>query len=199
MQEFGADLIFAPSVEEMYPDNSHLTVIIPPEFLTDKLCGKTRTGHFDGVAIVVVKLLNIIQPDFAFFGQKDAQQLIIIRKVCQDLNLPAKIVGCPIIRDDDGLACSSRNAYLSAESRQKALSLFKALKKVEELYNSGVKLRKSVLNEAKKLLNENIALEYFEVFDAVTLEPLDSLKPNSLVAIAAKVDGVRLIDNIIIL
>ncbi|MFH0702288.1 MAG: pantoate--beta-alanine ligase [bacterium] len=196
------DLIFAPNPEEMYPELlssflSNFTIVSPPEFLKNKFCGQTRKGHFEGVATIVLKLFNIIQPDKAFFGQKDAQQLVIIKKICKDLNLPVEIIACPTVRDTDGLACSSRNSYLSSESRKKALSLFKALKKVEEFYNSGVKLKKAVLSHAKESLDSGIYLEYFDICDADTLQSIDLLKDNSLVLIAAKIDGVRLIDNIL--
>lgn len=192
------DLIFAPTTKEMYPDPENLTKICPPDFFQNKLCGQIRQGHFDGVATVVLKLFNIIQPDKAFFGQKDAQQLIIIKKMVKDLNLPVEIIGCPIIREADGLACSSRNAYLLPEARIKALSLFKTLNKIQKLYSSGIKNKDEIIITAKKCLNPEIALEYLEFNDPYTLAPLNELRPGSLVAIAAKVDGVRLIDNIII-
>jgi len=192
------DVIFHPEPEEMYPDNRYLTVVTPPEFYKDKLCGKTREGHFDGVSTVVLKLLNIIQPDKAFFGQKDAQQLIIIKKFCRDLNVPVEIIGCPIIRDTDGLACSSRNQYLSQEARQKALSLNKVLKTIRELYRSGLRQKDEIFNKALLELSKGVELEYLYAHDAENLEILDILKSNSLVAIAARVGGVRLIDNIII-
>ncbi|HBH18418.1 MAG TPA: pantoate--beta-alanine ligase [Cyanobacteria bacterium UBA9579] len=193
-----ADLIFAPTVEEMYPEKEHLTKVCPPEFFQNKLCGNSRPGHFDGVATVVLKLFNIIQPDKAYFGQKDAQQLIIIKKTCRDLSLPVEIVSCPIIRDPDGVACSSRNAYLSAESRQKALSLYKTLKKTEELYLNGISSKNEIFNTAKKCLESGIKLEYLEANNLDTLEPVDKIKPNTLLAIAARVNEIRLIDNIII-
>lgn len=193
-----ANVIFTPTVQEMYPDNADLTAISVPDSLKNKLCGIARQGHFDGVATVVVKLLNIIQPDKAFFGQKDAQQLIIIKKICRDLNLSPEIIGCPIIRDHDGLACSSRNTYLSLKSRNKALSLFKTLKKVEELYKSGLKLKNEVLIQTKEYLHPDISLEYFDIYNIDTLEPEDILRAGLLVAIAANVDGVRLIDNIVL-
>ena len=193
-----ADIIFAPTIQEIYPDNTDLTSISVPDSLKNKLCGISRKDHFDGVATVVVKLLNIIQPDKAFFGQKDAQQLIIIKKICHDLNLSSEIVGCPIIRDWDGLACSSRNAYLSPESRNKALSLFKTLKKVEELYKNSLKSKDEALIDAKEYLHPDVILEYFDVYNIDTLEPEDILRTNLLVAIAAKVDEVRLIDNIVL-
>lgn len=193
-----ADLIFAPTVEEMYPEKEYLTKVCPPEFFQNKLCGNSRPGHFDGVATVVLKLFNIIQPDKAYFGQKDAQQLIIIKKTCRDLSLPVEIIGCPIIRDTDGLACSSRNAYLSTEARQKALSLYKTLDKVEELYLCGINSKDEIFKTAKQCLESGVELEYLEANDLNTLESIDTIKPDTLISIAARVGGVRLIDNIII-
>ena len=194
----GVDLIFVPADEEMYPDIGVFTYVIPPEFFKDKLCGKTRKGHFDGVTTVVTKLFNIVQPDNAYFGQKDAQQLIIIRKMIRDLNIPVKVISCSIIRDNDGLACSSRNAYLSIEDHKKALSIHKVLFKAEELYNLGKRDKSGVLKEAQECLDKFIELEYLEAYDANTFEPVDELKHDILFAIAAKVGNVRLIDNIFV-
>jgi pantoate--beta-alanine ligase len=192
------DIIFAPAPHEMYPEKENLTTIIPPSSYQDKLCGKSRIGHFNGVATVVLKLFNIVQPDKAYFGQKDAQQLIIIKKMVRDLNIPVEIIGCPIIRDTDGLALSSRNAYLSSEDRQKALTLSKVLRKIKEDYSAGIASTKTVINNALQLLHPDAKLEYLEVLDANTLEQTDILKENTLVAIAAKVGNVRLIDNLLI-
>jgi pantoate--beta-alanine ligase len=197
--KLGVDVIFAPPPEEMYPTGrENLTTVVPPAAFQEKLCGRTRVGHFNGVATVVLKLFNIVTPDKAYFGQKDAQQLAIIKKMTADLNIPIEIVGCPIIRDADGLACSSRNVYLSPESREKALSLNCALKAVQTLYNSGVVSAEKLLLEAKKQFHRDIELEYLEIMDFGTLEPVDTVKNNTLIACAAKVDGVRLIDNIVI-
>lgn len=197
-QKNSVDIIFHPEVQEMYPEIDHLTIVNPPEFYKSKLCGKTRKGHFEGVSTVVLKLFNIVQPNKAFFGQKDAQQLIIIKKFCRDLNVPVEIVGCPIIRDYDGLALSSRNQYLSAESRQKALYLNKILKTINELYNSGLTRKEDIVSKAIQGLPEGIDIEYLDVYDVNTFELQSQIKSNSLVTIAARVAGVRLIDNIII-
>jgi len=197
-QKNNVDIIFHPESAEMYPENKHLTIVTPPEFYRSQLCGKTRQGHFEGVSTVVLKLFNIVQPDKAFFGQKDAQQLIIIKKFCRDLNVPVEIVRCPIIRDNDGLACSSRNQYLSPESRQKALSLHKVLNNIAELYKSGSKDKEEIFNQALALLPDGVELEYLDAYDADTFEVLNILKSDSLIALAAKVGGVRLIDNSII-
>lgn len=201
------NIVFAPNASEMYgkdfanPDlqtNKHLTYVYPPYSLVDKLCGKTRTGHFDGVATVVLKLLNLVQPDSAFFGQKDAQQLIIIKKMVKDLNVPVNIIGCPIVREEDGLALSSRNKYLSAEARKKALSISKALFYVKDLISKGEKDVKILFDSAINLLDKDIELEYLEFVDTENLISLESINPKTLIAIAARVDNVRLIDNIIL-
>lgn len=192
------DMIFAPTPQEMYPSKEDLTIVVPPSSYQDKLCGKSRIGHFNGVATVVLKLFNIVQPDKAYFGQKDAQQLVIIKKMVRDLNLPVEIIGCPIIRDEDGLALSSRNAYLSQEERQKALSLSKVLRKIEEGFAAGMNSSKESIDSALKLLHPDVKLEYLEILDANTLKSTDLLKENTLIAIAAKVGNVRLIDNLLI-
>lgn len=198
-RNLGVDIVFAPTPSEMYPDGrDNLTTVVPPANYQEKLCGKTRKGHFNGVATVVLKLFNIVSPDKAYFGQKDAQQLVIIRKMAADLNVPVEIVGCPIVRDADGLACSSRNTYLTPESRAKALSLNRALKTAESLYKSGVAQADRLLEEAKKQLHPDIELEYLETMDFETLEPVETVKPNTLIACAVRLDGVRLIDNVII-
>jgi pantoate--beta-alanine ligase len=196
-KKYGVEAIFAPCTTEMYPDFD-FTKVCPPNSYVDKLCGKSRIGHFDGVATVVMKLFNIIQPDKAFFGLKDAQQLVIIKKMCLDLNFPVEIIPCPIIRDFDGLACSSRNAYLSPELRTKALSLNKILKKVEALYHDGVKSKRQVFEKALEFLDRDANLEYLEAIDFENLQPSEELKYNVLVAIAAKIGNVRLIDNVIL-
>lgn len=192
----GVDLVFAPSAMEMYPEED-FTSVIPPETYQNKLCGKSRIGHFDGVALVVVKLFNIVQADVAFFGQKDAQQVIIIKKFVRDLNIPTDIVACPIIRDEDGLALSSRNAYLNAEQRKKALCLSKMLKKVAEIYKNGEKSVENAKKEALKLLEDGVEIEYFEFVSSENLEQKNILDNETLVAIAARINNIRLIDNII--
>lgn len=198
----GVDIVFAPSANEMYGENNRLnntdlTFVYPPFKFTDCLCGKTRTGHFDGVATVVLKLFNISDADYAFFGQKDAQQLFIINKMVKDLNLDIKIISCPIVRESDGLALSSRNKYLSDEERSWALSVSKALKQVKTLYSQGVTDTNILFDTAISILNSNIELEYLEFRDYNSFEPIKKLKDNSLVAIAVKVGKTRLIDNII--
>ncbi|MDD3149433.1 MAG: pantoate--beta-alanine ligase [Candidatus Gastranaerophilales bacterium] len=197
-QDNNVDVIFAPNANEMYADKNNLTIIVPPKNYQNKLCGLSRNGHFDGVATVVAKLFNIIHPDKAFFGQKDAQQLAIIKKMVLDLNMPVEIVSCPIIRDENGLALSSRNSYLSAEQKIKALSLNKVLQKIKEMYEKNETNHEKVLKRASILLDEAFDMEYLEAYDANTLEKIEKLRNNTLIAIAAKIGNVRLIDNIIL-
>ena len=199
--EIGADYVFAPSADEMYQGvnslkDMDLTYVTPAYRYVDKLCGKSRMGHFDGVALVVTKLFNIVQPDFAFFGMKDAQQLFILKKVVRDLNIDVEIVPCPIVREQSGLALSSRNKYLSENGKQKALCLNKILKNIEELYKNGVVDVKKATDGAFALLPSDAELEYLEFVDYDTFEDVETLKTNTLVALAVRVDGVRLIDNI---
>jgi pantoate--beta-alanine ligase len=193
----GVDIIFAPNPAEMYPDED-FTTIIPPESYQGKLCGKTRPGHFNGVALVVTKLFNISQADVAFFGQKDAQQVVIIKKFVRDLNIPVELVRCPIVRDTDGLAMSSRNTYLTAEDRKKALCLNKMLSKIQEFYALGEMSIEKVKGEALKLLDSGVEVEYFEFVSAEDLSPKIILEQDTLIAIAVKLNNIRLIDNIIL-
>ena len=197
----GADIIFAPSPAEMYPDaqmlsNDFLTYVIPPFFYTNKLCGKSRVGHFDGVCTVVNKLFNIVQPDFAFFGEKDRQQLIILKKMVKDLNIPVQIIPCPIVREESGLALSSRNKYLSKEDKINALALSKILFNIKACYNKGIKDVKLLTETAYSYLNEHHSLEYLEFRDADNLEEKKIADDNTIVFIALKINDVRLIDNI---
>lgn len=192
----GVDLVFAPTSSEMYPDgnilsNDFLTYVVPPFFYSNKLCGKTRIGHFDGVCTVVMKLFNIVQPDYAFFGQKDAQQLIIIKKMVKDLNIPVEIISCPIVRDKNGLALSSRNKYLSEEGKKEALVLNKILMNIKACYNNGIRDIKSLSETALAFLNENHELEYLEFVDKDTLEDKKTADNNTLILIAIKVNSIR--------
>ncbi len=201
--EIGADAVFAPTPKEMYGDNirlsnTDLTFVCPPYNLVDCLCGKARPGHFDGVATVVLKLFNITTPDYAFFGLKDAQQLFILKRMVKDLNLNLTIVPCPIVREEDGLALSSRNTYLSQEERENALSISKALNQIKSLYEKGITDVNVLFDTAISILNPNIEMEYLEFRDFDTFEKVDNIKQNTLIAIAAKSGKTRLIDNIII-
>lgn len=200
-QEQGVDVVFAPSPKEMYGEisklsNDLLTYVCPPFEFVDKLCGKSRPGHFDGVATVVTKLFNIVQPDYAFFGEKDAQQLIIIKKMVKDLNMNLEIIPCPIVREDDGLAVSSRNTYLSPEARAKAPTIYKALCYVQELIGKGITEKEILLDSAINILDKDIELEYLEIVDINTLMAPEKISLKNLILIAVKLNGVRLIDNI---
>ncbi len=200
-EDAGVDIVFAPSAEEMYSkdhimSNDFLTYVIPPFFYVNKLCGKSRVGHFDGVCTVVNKLFNIVQPDFAFFGEKDRQQLIIIKKMVKDLNIPLEIIPCPIVREDDGLAMSSRNKYLNPEQRKEALVLKDILFNIKSCYNSGVKDVKALTETAYAFLKSCHELEYLEFRDKNDLEQKDTADKDTIVFIALKIGTVRLIDNI---
>ena len=197
----GVNIVFAPSPEEMYGQghilsNDFLTYVIPPYFYVNKLCGKSRVGHFDGVCTVVNKLFNIVQPDFAFFGEKDRQQLIILKKMVNDLNIPVEIIPCPIVREESGLALSSRNKYLTETGKEDALALSRILFNIKMCYNKGIKDVKALKETAYGFLNKNHALEYLEFRDKNTLEEKLTADEDTLVFIAARVENVRLIDNI---
>ncbi len=197
----GVDIVFAPSANEMYGEgqklsNDNLTYVCPPFFYVNTLCGKTRTGHFDGVCTVVLKLFNIVQPDYAFFGQKDAQQVIIIKKMVKDLNVPIKIVQCPIIREESGLALSSRNKYLSEEGKKDALVLSKILNNIKSCYEKGITDVEALKETAYNFLTEKHNMEYLEIVDKDTLENKTNADDNSIALIACRVENVRLIDNI---
>lgn len=197
----GVDIVFAPSADEMYGkgnrlSNDTLTYVCPPFFYVNKLCGKSRVGHFDGVCTVVIKLFNIVQPDFGFFGQKDAQQAVIIRKMVKDLNLPLEIIQCPIVREESGLALSSRNKYLSEEGKRDALALSKILNNIKLCYNKGIKDINSLKETSFSFLTDKHDVEYLEFVDKNSLEEKSTADDDTLVLIACRVDGVRLIDNI---
>ncbi len=197
----GVDIVFAPSADEMYGkgqrlSNDTLTYVCPPFFYVNTLCGKSRTGHFDGVCTVVLKLFNIVQPDCAFFGQKDAQQVIIIKKMVNDLNVPIKIIQCPIVREESGLALSSRNKYLTEQGKKDALVLSKILNNIKTCYKNGI-TDVSVLKEtAYGFLTDKHDMEYLEIVDKNTLEDKTKADDNSIALIACRVENVRLIDNI---
>ena len=200
-EKAGVDIVFAPSPKEMYGEghilsNDFLTYVIPPYFYTDKLCGKSRVGHFDGVCTVVNKLFNIVQPDYAFFGEKDMQQLIILKKMVKDLNIPIEIIPCPIVREDSGLALSSRNKYLTQKGKEDALVLSKLLFNIKACYNRGVTDVSALGETAYSFLNDNHNLEYLEFRDKDTLEEKTTADKDTVVFIAARVENVRLIDNI---
>ncbi len=196
LEKEGVDFVFAPSPEAMYlPGHS---VYAEETELSRGLCGASRPGHFRGVCTVVLKLFNFVRPDRAYFGEKDFQQVTIIRRMVRDLNLPVQIRPCPIVREKDGLALSSRNAYLSPEGREAALALSRSLKAAREQFQAGDRdawsLRKGVLDFLS--INPLVQPEYVEVRDRETLREISSLDRPAVIALAARVDGVRLIDNI---
>ena len=192
-ESLGADLIFAPSPEDMYHD-PHAFVSI--DTLSETLCGKTRPIHFKGVCTVVTKLFHIVAPDRAYFGEKDAQQLAIIRKMVKDLNFDIAIVGCPIVRAEDGLAKSSRNTYLNDKERQAALCLSRAVKTGKEVIYTGADA-KEVLNPMKAIIEaEPLArIDYVMMVDALTMQPIEKADRDVLVAMAVYIGKTRLIDN----
>ncbi len=194
----GVDLIFTPSVEEMYPPGNSTFVEVGK--LGEGLCGPHRPGHFRGVATVVCKLFNILQPDAAYFGEKDYQQLKIIERMARDLHIPVKVVPVPTMREPDGLAMSSRNAYLSPQERQAAAVLHKALRAAEEMVEKEEKSALSLIEEVKRVVaGEPLArLEYVELRDVHTLEPLEKLTKPALLALAVHIGRARLIDNVIL-
>lgn len=191
----GVDLIFSPSVAEMYPNQRYLSVTM--DTLTEELCGKTRPTHFSGVSLVVSKLFHIIPANTAYFGKKDAQQLAIIKRMVEELNFDVEIVGCPIVRDENGLALSSRNAYLTEEEKKAALILSQTLKKVKEFLDSGKKNGEEIRNFIKESISSQplARLDYGEIVDAVTLQPVEQVTASVLVALAVYFGNTRLIDN----
>ena len=198
LEREGVDVVFVPSVEEMYPQQSVTWVTV--EGLSERLCGKSRPGHFRGVATIVAKLFNIVEPDLAFFGQKDAAQVAIIRRMVRDLNMPVQIEVGPIVREPDGLAMSSRNAYLSPEQRKDALVLFRALTRVNKLFQGGERNPAALVAAARQELatKPTVRLDYFEIVDPDELTPLATINRPALAAVAAFVGNTRLIDNIVL-
>jgi len=198
LEKEGVEWLFAPSVEEMYPSGAVTWVLV--EELSNKLDGRSRPGHFRGVTTVVSKLFHIVEPDLAFFGQKDAAQAAIIRRMVLDLNLPVEIAVCPIVREPDGLAMSSRNAYLDAEQRQKALVLHRSLMQVQELIERGETSAHILASEGRNDFNAepSVRLDYFEIVNPDTLDPIQDISKGALIAVAAYVGSTRLIDNLLI-
>jgi pantoate--beta-alanine ligase len=194
----GADVIFAPSVEDIYPTGA--TTFVEVEGLSSRLDGASRPGHFRGVATVVSKLFIAAEPDRAYFGQKDAAQVAVLRRMTEDLRLGVEIVVCPIIRDPDGLALSSRNIYLSAEERNQALAISRAIRRVSALFTNGVSDTAALIAAAEELLRneKEIRVDYITLVDWSTLLPVETATPGTLFAIAAYVGNTRLIDNMIL-
>lgn len=197
-KEAGAAVIFHPEPSEMY--ESDCSTYVNMEQLSEGLCGKTRPTHFRGVCTVVSKLFNIVTPDRAYFGQKDAQQLAIIKRMVRDLNFGIEIVGCPIIRESDGLAKSSRNTYLNPEERQAALCLSKAVKLGESLVEGGETDTEKIVNEMKALIQQEpmARIDYVEAVNGITMEPVTKVEGEVLVAMAVYIGKTRLIDNFIV-
>ena len=196
LEQEAVDLLFAPAVEEMYPQG--MTTWVTVEGLSDKLCGKARPGHFRGVTTVVAKLFQIVQPDAGFFGQKDAAQLAIIRRMVRDLNFAVEIVACPVVREPDGLAMSSRNAYLEPHQRRAAPVLYRSLLHIQNLFQQGERRVQKLIEAGRSIIAEqsSVQLDYLEIVDPDTLDHTEEVSKTALVAVAAFVGSTRLIDNI---
>lgn len=198
LESLGVDYLFAPPAEEIYPNGFRTAVVV--EGLGERLEGRSRPGHFRGVATVVLKLFEIVQPHTAFFGRKDAQQLRIISQMVRDLDLDTEIAGCPIVREADGLALSSRNAYLSGDSRRAATVLYRSLDAVKRTIEAGERSIARLVETARNVFagEPGAAVDYVEIVDAETLEPVVSLRGTCYALVAAVVGGTRLIDNALI-
>jgi pantoate--beta-alanine ligase len=197
-EEHGVDVAFAPTSKEMYKSENLTWVNV--EKLTEPLCGQFRPGHFRGVTTVCAKLFNIVMPDIAFFGQKDAQQAIAIKRMVADLNMPLEIVVCPTIREPNGLAISSRNQYLSEQRRKDAALIYKSLQKCKEMIEAGVTDTRKIIDQMHKILNHipSATIEYISIVDAETLKSVDKVAGKVLAAAAVKIGSTRLIDNILV-
>jgi pantoate--beta-alanine ligase len=195
VSEIGVDVVFFPDVNEIYPEGFETYVEV--QELQKPLCGQFRPGHFKGVTTVVLKLFNIVKPDIAVFGEKDYQQLLIIKKMVRDLHLEIEIIGMPIIREEDGLALSSRNAYLSHEDRARALALSQSLREIEKRFKEGNKNTNDLVQYGIEILNKSSItdIDYLEIRNGHTLESKKEAQPGDLVAIAARIGNTRLIDN----
>lgn len=198
LKKEGVDFLFAPAAEEMYPAGAVTYVTV--ESLSDKLCGRSRPGHFRGVTTVVAKLFHIVEPDSAFFGQKDAAQAAIIRRMVSDLNMPVEIAVCPIVREPDGLAMSSRNAYLKPDERKSALILHRALTEVKNQFDQGQRRGAALIESGKQVLAQEpaVRLDYLEIVDPDTLDPMEAITRPALVAVAGFAGTTRLIDNVLL-
>jgi pantoate--beta-alanine ligase len=192
------DVLFAPDAAEMYPNGSVTTVTVSE--VGDRLDGASRPGHFTGVATVVAKLFHVVGPARAYFGQKDAAQLAVLRRMVRDLNFDVELVGCAIVRDSDGLALSSRNKYLSTQEREQALALYRTLLRLERMITEGERQSIKLLRAGMETLNAEagIRVDYLAIVDATTLLPVTSVETGTLVAVAAHVGSTRLIDNFLV-
>jgi pantoate--beta-alanine ligase len=195
----GVDVLFMPAANEMYPDGPSVFVIV--EGISDILEGAVRPGHFRGVATVVAKLFNIVRPHKAFFGQKDYQQCAVIKRMVKGLSLDVEVVTVPTVREQDGLAMSSRNSYLSIEERRSAAAVHRALRAAEHLVRAGVKEPEKLKNKMRAVLQEEqgISIDYIEISDQETLAPLEAIKDNGVIVVAVRLGRTRLIDNLLIL
>ena len=198
-EKLGTNLIFAPTPEIMYPEECLTWVTV--EKLTDHLCGSARPGHFKGVTTVVTKLFNIVQPDYAFFGQKDAQQLSVLEMMTKQLNIPVNIIRCPIVRESDGLAMSSRNKYLTSDQRSQAICLNESLTSAKALFKTGVRNSMEIIDEIKQVIMDYplANIDYISIVDNETLQPVKTIEKTALAAIAVYFDQTRLIDNKILI
>ncbi len=194
----GVDVVFVPAAKEIYGQENLTWVNV--EKISEQLCGKFRPGHFRGVATVCAKLFNIVMPDIAFFGQKDAQQAVIIKRMAADLNMPLKIAVCPTVREADGLAMSSRNQYLSEKERRYAAYIYKSLQKCRQMVAGGVKDISKITLQMRKVLNKipSVKIEYVSIVDADNLQPMGRLTGKVLAAVAVRIGTTRLIDNVLL-
>jgi len=194
----GVHLVFAPTPEQMYPAENLAWVNV--EKLTEPLCGRARPGHFRGVTTVCAKLFNIVAPDFAYFGQKDAQQAIVVRRMVADLNMPLEIVICPTVREPGGLAISSRNQYLTEQQKKDATNIYKSLQQCRRMIDAGIKESRKIIAEMRKILQQvpSIEIEYVSIVDAETLESIEKISGKVLAAVAVRIGPARLIDNILV-
>lgn len=197
-QEVGVDLIFAPSDPAMYPGG--YATFVEVKRLTEGLCGKNRPGHFKGVTTVVTKLFNLVEPHKSYFGQKDAQQALVLKKMVEDLNMNVELKIMPTLREPDGLAMSSRNSYLSPEEREAGQALFKSLSRAEKMIVQGIRESKEIIFHMREILHKEdlLDIEYIEIVDTKNLERIGKLQGEVLIALAARVGKTRLIDNIMV-
>jgi pantoate--beta-alanine ligase len=198
VQGAGVDICFTPSAQEMYTDGFQTSVEV--ERVTQNLCGISRPSHFRGVTTVVAKMFNIVKPHLAIFGEKDYQQLIAIKQMAKDLNMDIEVIGIPTIRESDGLAMSSRNTYLNPKQRKEATSLYRALCKGEELFRQGERSTAVILNHVRGIIQESksVTIDYAKICDPHTLEDIEEIKGEAIIALAVKIGKTRLIDNIIL-
>ncbi len=195
LEKIGCDLLFVPTVKDLYSTSDRTRISV--RNISEHLCGLSRSGHFDGVVLVVSKLFNIIAPDMAFFGQKDAQQAVVIQRMSADLNFPIRIFLGPIVRDENGLALSSRNRYLDISEKKRAASLYKSLSEAFNMLTMGERNPDKICKRTKSIIeNAGLEVEYVEIVNGKTMEAVDEVSGTIMIAVAAKLGGVRLIDNI---